>query len=267
MRQYRRQWKVAVWIMVFCAVCATTYLLIATPLYRAQITVQYQAPAQHAGGLNLSANLGALVGLQSDKTPERAKALGTLKSRAFLLPVIHAMHLEPEMFPWRFDKVRGTWRTDRKPPTENQLHEEFLNHVMSIDDNTTTGLITLSFFLPHPDQAQLVANQLIDDVNENLRQDALSQAQENIAYLDKELATAQVAEMRVAIAQLIQAEMQRVLQANGRTTRVFAVIDPALLPDRPYAPRVVLVVTLAVLAGLVLGLVAALGRLIFAQGL
>ena len=262
-RQYRRQWKLDVVIMVVCAACATTYLLVAQPLYRADITVQYQPLSQQGSALNLSANLGALVGLQGDKSmPERAKALGTLKSRVFLLPFIRRLNLEPDLFPRRFDAARGIWRSDRKPPSENELHEMFLSRVMSVDDNQTTGLITISVFLPHARQSSLVANQLVADVNETLRSDALSQAQENIAYLSKELANAQVTEMRTAIAQLIQVEMQHVLHANGRTTRIFNMIDPAITPDRPYAPRVLLVIVLATFSGLMLGLIAAVGRLI-----
>lgn len=264
-RSYRRQWKLSCAIMTACLLAGAAYFTLAQPLYRAQVTVQYQSMWPHNEGMNLSSTLGmALSGVQGDKTTaDRAKALGTLKSRAFLLPFIKKMNLAPDLFPQRFDRKSGNWRADRKPPTENEIHESFLGRVMAIDDNSTTGLITIAIFLPAARQAMSVANQLVADLNDTLRSEVISQTQENISYLTKQLTSAQLAEMRVAISQLIQGEMRRLLLGSGHTTQVFNVIDPAIAADHPYAPRLVLVAALSIFSGLMLGVITVIGRFIY----
>jgi uncharacterized protein involved in exopolysaccharide biosynthesis len=264
-RYYRRQWKLSCAIMTVCFLAGAAYFTVAQPLYRAQVTVQYQSTYPHDEGMNLSGTLSlALMGVQGEKaTPERAKALGTLKSRAFLLPYIKKMNLAPDLVPRRFDRRSGNWRADRKPPTDNEIHESFLGRVMAIDDNATTGLITIAIFLPAARQAQSVANQLVADLNDTLRSEVISQTQENIGYLNKQLTSSQLAEMRFAIAQLIQGEMRRLLLGSGHTAHVFEVIDPAIPADRPYAPRLVLVAALSIFSGLMLGVIAVVGRFIY----
>lgn len=265
-RYYARQWKLVTAIMVICLGIGTLYFLMARPLYRAQVTVQYQSLSQQNEALNSPLGLGlALVGLQGDRTaPERAKAFGVMRSKAFLSPFIQEMNLAPELFPRRFN-VRGTLRANGRAPTESELHEAFLRRVLSIDDNTTTGLVTLSVYLSSAERASSVANKLVLDLNSRLRSDAVSQAEQNIEYLNRQLTTTQITEMRTALAQLVQTEMRRLLLASGRTTFVFHVIDPATVPDRPYAPRPVLVAALAVLAGFMLGLGAVLARFLVAS--
>jgi uncharacterized protein involved in exopolysaccharide biosynthesis len=251
-RFYRRQWKIVLAVVAICVVAATAYFITTTPLYRAQVTMQFQATAQQSDSLSSSVGIGlALVGLQGDRSmPERARGFGILKSRAFLLPFIDKFDLAPAIFPRRFDQTSKTWSHGR-PPTQDDLHEAFIGRVMVIDDNSSTGLITLSIFLPSPQQSEVVANALINGLNEKLRADAIIQANENLEYLDKQLASSQIAEIRVAIAQLVQSEMKRLLLASGKTSHSFRVIDPASVPDRIYAPRAVLVVALTLLIALV----------------
>jgi uncharacterized protein involved in exopolysaccharide biosynthesis len=268
-RYYRGQWKLSSTIMTVCLVAGAAYFTLAQPIYRAQATVQYQSIWPESDRMNFASSLSlALVGGGVEKgAPERVKALGTLKSRAFLLPFIKRMNLAPGLFPQRFDRSSGNWRAGRKPPTDNEIYELFFDRIMSIDDNTTTGLITVTIFLPAAERAKSVANQLVADLNETMRSEVISQAQENISYLNKELASAQVAEMRVAIAQLIQGEMRRLLLGSGHTTHVFNVIDPAVAPDRPYAPRLVLVAALTIFSGLMLGVITVIYRFICARSI
>jgi uncharacterized protein involved in exopolysaccharide biosynthesis len=232
-----------------------TYFFVATPLYRAQVTLQFHATSQQNQGLSSSLGIGlALAGLQSEKSlPERVEGFGILKSRIFLLPFIEKMHLARPMFGNRFDTSKNSWKRGT-PPTPETLHREFVDSVMAVDDNSATGLITISIFLPSAEQAAAVANALVGDLNEKLRLDAVSRANENLSYLDKQLASNQVAEIRVAIAQLVQTEMKRLLLASSRTTHTFQVIDPAMTPDRLYAPRPLLTATLSFLVAFLISL-------------
>jgi uncharacterized protein involved in exopolysaccharide biosynthesis len=253
-RYYRRRWKVVLGIFCACMALAVLYFLTATPVYRAQVTLQFHATSQQTEGLGSTLGLGlALAGLQGEKSlPERAEGLGILKSRAFLLPFIEKMKLAPSMFPDRFDPINKSLRAGRRAPSAEDLHRAFLGRVMSIDDNFGTGLITISIFMPNAAEAADVANTLTNDLNEKLRRNAVSRANANISYLEKQLDANPIAEIRVSIAQLIQSEMRRLLLANGESTQTFQLIDPAIVPDRIYAPRVLLITAFALLSAFLL---------------
>jgi len=253
-RYYGRQWKIVLSIFLVCITAGVVYFLTTTSVYRAQVTLQFQAAPDPSNSVGSTLGIGlALMGLQGDKAlPERAKGFGILKSRAFLLPFIQKMHLVSDLFPNRFDESGSTLKHGKKPPTADELHEEFLTRAMAIDDNTSTGLITISIFLPTAHGAEIVANTLIADLNEKLRLDTITQANANLEYLNQRLTTNQVAEIRVAIAQLVQNEMKRILLASGQTTQSFRVLDPAIQPERRYAPRVLLVSAFALLSAAML---------------
>jgi uncharacterized protein involved in exopolysaccharide biosynthesis len=253
-RYYFQQWKTVLIVFFIVAALGAIYYVVTPPVYRAQVTVQFHASAQQ--NQSLTASLGmALAGLQGERSlPERAEGFGILKSRIFLTKLIEKMNLAPSIYPERYDSAKNQWKVGAKIPTQEQLHRSFVNRVMAVDDNTATGLITVSIFLPGREQTAVVANTLLEDLNERLRQDAIARADENIGYLNKQLESTQISEMRVAIAQLIQSEMKRLLLAASQTTHTFQVIDPAMTPDRLYAPRPLLLSALSVLIAFLVSL-------------
>jgi uncharacterized protein involved in exopolysaccharide biosynthesis len=261
-RYYRQLWKTVAITFALCALFGVTYFLVATPLYRAQVTLQFHAASQQNEGLSATLGIGlALAGLQGDRSlPERAEGFGILKSRAFLLPFIQKMNLAPSIFPDRFDTSTKSLKRDKKAPTQEDLHRAFRDRVMVVDDNFSTGLITISIFLPNAETAANVANALVADLNETLRLNTIARANENIAYLEKQLASNQVAEIRISTAQLIQSEMKRLLLASGQMTHAFQQIDPAVTPDRIYAPRPLLIAAFAFLSAFLISLFVVLVR-------
>jgi uncharacterized protein involved in exopolysaccharide biosynthesis len=263
-RYYGQQWKIVVVTFFLCAALGVVYFVAAAPLYRAQVTLQFHAASQQNEGLGSTLGIGlALAGLQGDRSlPERSEGFGILKSRAFLAPFIQKMNLAPSIFPNRFDASKNSWIRGQSLPTEEDLHRAFIGRVMVIDDNFATGLITISIFLPNAEKAAVVANTLVGELNEKLRLNAIARANENISYLDKQLASNQVTEIRVSIAQLIQSEMKRLLLASGQTTQTFQAIDPAVTPDRIYAPRLLLVAALSFLSASLISLFLVLVRFV-----
>ena len=263
-RYMARKWKLVAVVFVLSAVVGGIYFAVATPLYRAQITAQFQASTQNDG---LSSTLGiglALAGLQGDKTmPERARGFGTLKSRDFILSFVRERKLEPFIFPRRYDFSKNQWAPDAAVPSDEEIFEAFSNRVMSIDDNSSTGLITISIFLPDKNAVAIATNALLASLNRRLQFDAVSQANANLKYLNDQMTVNQVAEVRTAIAQLIQSEMRKLLLAGGEATPPFRVIDRATVPDKIYGPRALLVAVFSFLAALVVSLMLLVTGFIF----
>lgn len=266
---YLARWKLALLIMAISLIIGVTYYSLARPMYRAQITVQYIPISAEAGLLGPGTGLGlALAGLQGDRAmPERAKAFGTMRSRTFIVPFIERNGLAPELYPDRFEPSTASLLKGRSSPTPGQLYGAFTGGVLSVDDNASSGLVTLSFFASDPTLAAKTANSFISDLNQTLKGLTEAEARQNIDYLNRQMAATQVPEIRAGIARLIESEMRRMVLASSSAASVFKVIDPATAPDGPHAPRRLLVMALALIVGFLAGLLAISVRFVAAKAI
>ncbi|MGH8239650.1 MAG: GNVR domain-containing protein, partial [Steroidobacteraceae bacterium] len=78
-------------------------------------------------------------------------------------------------------------------------------------------------------------------------------AEANLAYLQKELATAQMVALQESIGRLIEGELQSLMLAKGNEEFAFRVIDPAVAPKWRSRPRRLQIVVLSIIAGGLLG--------------
>jgi uncharacterized protein involved in exopolysaccharide biosynthesis len=263
-RYYFKHWGASLALLAICLLAAVVYQSVSTPVYRAQVTLQFRESLHQGEGLGSASGIGlALAGLQSDRNvPERSRAFGVLRSRAFLVPFMSEMKLAEQIFPTGFSGTGGDVKRVASRPTDSDLYKAFLDRTMKIDDNSATGLIVVSIFMPDPLRSSTTANELIAKLNAQLQNDSVSQAKVNIRYLNEQLSANQIAEIRAALAQLVQSEMRRLLQASGRTTQVFSIVDPATTPDRVYSPRWVLVFAFALFTALILSFLVSVVRLL-----
>jgi uncharacterized protein involved in exopolysaccharide biosynthesis len=93
------------------------------------------------------------------------------------------------------------------------------------------------------------ANDYVVGVNERMRLRALQESEQNVAFLNREVASATVVSMQQSIGRVLESEMQKLMLAKGNTEFAFKVIDPSFPPDRRYSPRRTLTVLLAMVFG------------------
>jgi uncharacterized protein involved in exopolysaccharide biosynthesis len=123
--------------------------------------------------------------------------------------------------------------------------------VRRVTEDRRTGIVTLTILWSDPEVAAQWATYLVERANEDLRQRAILEAEESIAYLNKELVKTSVVEIRQAIYKLLEIKINSIMLANVQKEYAFRVIDPAAAPDEkdiawPLRP-------LFSVAGLVLG--------------
>ncbi len=75
------------------------------------------------------------------------------------------------------------------------------------------------------------------------------EANNAIAYLQRQLAATQLVEMQQVFYQLIETQTRITMLADVRDEYVFRVIDPAVVPERKSAPRRALICILGTMAG------------------
>ena len=159
----------------------------------------------------------------------------------------------PVLFAADWDENQRTWRvaSDDVPTTEDAYR--LFDSIRSVDEDLSTGLITVTVTWTDPKLAADWANALVDDVNEQLRDRAILVSRKNLEFLNAELRTVGEIEVRTAIYGLIEAEMKNAMFANARSEYAFKVIDPAVVPEKKHWPNRLLLVLIGLSAGTVIG--------------
>ena len=113
----------------------------------------------------------------------------------------------------------------------------FGEEVYSVDEDLTTGVITVRVEWTDPETAASWANDLVKLANEIVRIRALTEAQRNVDYLKQELSRTNVVGLQQVLYSLLESELNTIMLANDREEYAFSVIDPAAIPELPSFPN------------------------------
>jgi uncharacterized protein involved in exopolysaccharide biosynthesis len=205
------------------------------------------AMAGQLGGL--VAQLGLMGGI-ADNTQE---AIATLRSRLFLESFIKDYDLLPILFHDLWDPKNKRWVVDdpTEIPSTADAYEMFDDDILTVSEDTQTGLVTLTIEWRERERVKEWANVLVERVNRIMRDRAISEAERGIKYLNEQLEQTDVIELRLAIFRLIETNIQTVMLAKVRDDFAFRVIDPAVTPEggRFVRPKRLLLLAIGVVFG------------------
>jgi len=125
-----------------------------------------------------------------------------------------------------------------------------------VDEDKNSGLIMLSIYWKDPKVAAKWANQLVKQLNEQLREQAIAESQKRVGYLEQELAKTTLQDMRAVLYSLLESEKQKAMLANVNEDFALEVIDPAVAPESRAKPNRKLIVVLGGVCGGFLGIFA-----------
>ena len=251
-------------------------IAITTPnTYQADILVS----SSEGGGVGSSlasqyGGLAAIAGIDlgsGDTGLESALAL--LKSRKFIISFINEENLKPVLFPDAWDPEAKVWLTlppsmisriknalvndaddeilDPKP-SDLSAYAEF-SAIMMVSQDKTSSLVTIKVDSEDPVVAANWANKIVVRLNAYLKNEAISQSDQNIRYLEQEIVDTPLVEFKTALYELVEAEAKRKMFANVQKEYALKVIDPAVIPERPIKPKRSLILILGVLLGFMVG--------------
>jgi len=256
-RTLLQAWKLIVAITTTCTVLAVVYALLAQEMFKAEILL---APVQEgeagiASSLSKFGGLAAMAGKSIPSNSNVARVLATMQSREFLWEYIVRNKLLPFLFENLWDEEKKTWilDPDEKEPSHNDACSAFLD-LITIDEDKESGLITFSILWSDPEIAAQWANDLVRQLNEQLRKRAIQDSKKRIGYLEKELAKTTVKDMREVVYNLLESEKQKAMLANVNEDFALEVIDPAVAPEVREKPKRILLVVLGGVCGITLGI-------------
>jgi uncharacterized protein involved in exopolysaccharide biosynthesis len=234
-----RGWRSFVSVISLGVIFGGGLVLLTEPNYRAETLLlpadvdvaatplsQYSQPYGSGAPLSL---LSGIIGGGGFKE----EAIATLTSRYVTERFIDEHDLVPVLVPP--SQAPLSLIRDRQSPTVHDAFEVF-DKIRTVTQDRRTGLVTLSIKWSDAEQSALWTNALVARVNDLLRSRAIHQAENNLAYLRKELAATSLVELHKAIFNIMEQELNKTMIARGTAEYAFRVLDPAIVPTREARP-------------------------------
>lgn len=263
-------WRVLVAykIMIISLTVLTTLIVLAvaflmTPIYRAEILLAPVSDDEQSSLSAIASQFGSLASLAGIKlgsgTDTTNQALATLTSKSFIGSFVDEKQLMPILFADEWDPVSNKWNVESPDdiPTKLDAYKLFQEDILNLTSDKDTGLVTLAIEWKDPRQAALWANELVNRLNHYEQLDAITEAEQSIAYLNKQLAKTSVIEVQQAIFNLVEAQTKTIMLANIREQYAFKVIDPAVPPEKKQRPKRALMTVLGFIGGFTISVILA----------
>lgn len=259
-----RWWIVAAVVVSSVAFGVAAFVI--PPVYRAWVVLAPASAERSSMGGAVNSVLGqmgplggvaSLAGINvggADVATE--EALAVLRSRQFTGAFIQDKNLKVVLFPRRWDPVANSWKGGPDAePSAAAAYRYFNKRVRSIVQDKKTGLVTLQVNWVDREEAAAWANELVQRLNSEIRARAIANADKSLSFLERELASTQVIEVRDAINRLIESQVKRRMLADVTEEYAFRVVDRATIPDEDETvmPSRVLLLAIGPLVGLIVG--------------
>jgi len=237
--------------------------------YRAEIIVATtDSPPGSSGGLGAIASqygaLASLAGVSLSGRGSKDEAIALLQSRLITEAYVRDNDLLPVLYSERWDQGSGQWKPSARIPTLWTANEYFSKRIRDVKVDRQTGLVTMRITWRDPTAAAKWANDLVRDTNRYMREKAIKEAEQNIAYLNDQAQKTNVLEMRTVIYSILKEELDKEMIAKGREEYALKVLDPAEAPETPSTPSAALLTAAGFAAGLVASALVAWRRRILA---
>jgi uncharacterized protein involved in exopolysaccharide biosynthesis len=247
---WRSRWLIIIVTAMF-GVAAVIYSLLATEWYRTDVVLLPVERRSASTGLSQLSGLASLAGISVGQSGGQ-EALAVLRSKDYAREFIKTHDLVSVL------SEQGGSKDG--PIDDRQALRVFEELVRTVEFDRKSGLVTLTMRWTDPNTVAKWANDYVVGVNERMRLRALQESEQNVAFLNREVASATVVSMQQSIGRVLESEMQKLMLAKGNTEFAFKVIDPSFPPDRRYSPRRTLTVLLAMVFGGIFAVVFVLVR-------
>lgn len=266
---WQGKWIIVIITAIF-AVVSVFYALSLPNIYKSEALL---APVTEDSRMRLPGQLGGLAALagvnlgggSGDKT---TLAIEVLKSRDFIgrfiekydlfIPVMAAegwhrgsdtLKIDSDIYNTDTSEwVRKVKAPFQPKPSVQETYTEFMK-LLSVSQDKTSSMVKLSVQHYSPVLAKEWVDNLVKEINEDLRQRELNEAQRSIAYLNEQIAQTNLADARSMLFSLVEEQTKTLMLANVRSEYVFKTVDPAVLAEKKAKPARALICILGVMLG------------------
>lgn len=284
-------WRGKLFIILVTALFAVLSVLYSLGLANVYKSEALLSPATEKSGLNIPGQLGGLAAMAGvnlgggGSTDNTALGLELIKSRDFigrfvarhnlLIPLMassgwdrasDALLYDPELY----DVQSKTWVREvnlpfKPEPSLLEAHDTFMDN-FSVSQDKLTKMIKVSLEHYSPELAAQWLSLLIKDINEEIRQRDLREAERSIVYLNKQIEETNIADVKATLFSLVEEQMKTKMLANVRSEYVFKTIDPPVVPEMKAKPMRALIVVASVILGFMFSCLIVLFRHVYKSG-
>ena len=225
--------KIIVAITLLSTIIAIIFSLLIKPVYTAT-TVLVPVQENESSG-NLLNQLGGVAGLAGLSLPSGTGGdlevkLAEITSREFAEKYINEFSLLEDLYPELWDSANNRWIDEVEEPTAFYIQKKFRESYSAVKD-PKTGLVFLSVNWSDPEKAAEIANGLVQYYEDYTKIQNIKLANRKLGYLQKEITSSDLVEVKSALFNLIERESKSKMLANTADRHAFKVIDPAFVPE------------------------------------
>jgi len=251
-----QSWKLIFGITILCVVAAVVYAFLSPEVYKAEtLLVPAKEEKNNASTLSQFGGLAAMAGISIPSDSNIEQVIATLQSGKFLRFFIEENELLPVLFEESWDAEKQEWLVNdqgHNPTVDDAVST--VKGLINIDQDKNSGLVTLSVSWKNPEFATVWANELVKQLNKQLREKAISDSRKRVGYLEQELAKTTLKDMQEVLYNLLESEKQKAMLANVNEDFALEVIDPATVPEVREKPKRKLIIALGGMCGGFLGI-------------
>ena len=269
------------WIIVsltaFVSIVGVIYSLSLPNIYESKaLLVPVNSSSGISGALGSYSGLAGLAGINlpsSGDAGNSAKAIQKISSLSFFENNILTNIYLPDLMAvksWNsktntlifddaiYDTKSNTWIRDysypeQQIPSAQQSFRAFKKHLSLIVDKQS-GFITLSIKHQSPFIAKQWAELIVNEINAFYRQKDKSESEKAVSYLNQQISTTGLSEIKEVLAQLMQEETKKLTLIEANQYYVFEYIDPPSVMDEKSEPKRALICILSALLGGILSI-------------
>ncbi|CAM3980534.1 MULTISPECIES: Wzz/FepE/Etk N-terminal domain-containing protein [Pseudoalteromonas] len=140
-----------------------------------------------------------------------------------------------------------------KEPSLQEMFKYFKKNTLTISTEKTTGFITVSINHYSPIIAQQMLVNLVSELNSQMKIRDINEADKNIKFLEESIKNTNVSQVKGAIYNLIEQQLQKKMLANVRDEYVLKTLDPPIVVEKPSSPKRVLIIVVGAFIGMLFG--------------
>lgn len=138
-----------------------------------------------------------------------------------------------------------------RSPSIQKAYEEY-QKILSISEDRKTSFITISIEHKSPFLAKEWLDFVIANINEVMRIEDITKAQNSISFLNESAKSANIQSIKEAIASLLESQMKNLMLASSTDSYVFNVLDLPIVPEKKSGPARALICFLGIFLGIML---------------
>ncbi len=262
-------------ITLLFAVSSVFIALSISNVYRSEALVNVIDQNGNSALAGLSSQFGGLaslagVNLKGGGDGKKELTIETLKSRDFIKRFINKYDLKAVILAsedWDQTKNQIVFDADlynlkeqkwiRKVafpktviPSDIEVYRHFLEKNLFISEDDESGFVRVAVHHFSPYVAQKIVTNLIFEINQEIREKDILEAEKSIAFLEEKLQTTDNLGLKKVMFEMVESQIQSQMLAEIREEYIFQVIDPPIVDELKVSPKRAMICVVITLLGM-----------------